>query len=139
MASAETPSYPTDPLSCANTEHFRLSHMVWNAEFDFSSKTICAFCEYKFSVCSQGETPLLLLLDIHGIQVIRASDCIKNRDLKWEVGSPTVLGAPLSIHLLSDMLTEKREIKLGLEYRTSPNATAVQWLAPEQTKGMWHF
>ena len=127
-------SYPTDPLSCANTEHFRLSHLQWEADFGFASKTISAVCEYKFRVSSQREAPLLLLLDIHGIQVVRVSDCVKNRELKWEIGSATVLGSSLSIHLLSDMLTDK-ELNVRVEYRTSPDATAVQWLAPKQTKG----
>ena len=136
MAATETVCYPSDPLSCANTQHYRLSHMAWDAEFDFSSKTISAACEYKFKICSQGEAPLLLLLDIHGIQVVRASDCVKNRELKWEIGSPGVLGSPLTIHLLSDMLMDSRELRVRVQYMTSPEATAVQWLAPEQTKGM---
>ncbi|KAI6657707.1 hypothetical protein LOD99_452 [Oopsacas minuta] len=135
MATTET-IFPTDPLSCANTKDYRLSHLVWEADFDFSSKIISATAELHFNICSSGVPSPLLILDIHNIQVIEVCDCVSNRKLKWEIGASSVLGTSLSITLFSDMIVGKDELKINIEYKVT-NATAVQWLAPEQTKGMF--
>ena len=137
MASLEYETPPKDLLSCANTEDYKLRHLDWEAEFDFSSKTVTAAAELHFRVCASASgLASVLLLDTHGINVRRVSECESNRELKWELGETGVLGAPLSIHLVSDMLGgERKELKIRVEYATSPDATALQWLAAEQTKG----
>ena len=134
MATAEN-QFPIDPLSCANTRDYRLHHLVWEADFNFTSRIISATAELHFKICPQGGSPLKLLLDTHNIQVLGIWDCVSNRKLEWETGAASVLGSPLSVTLFGDMVTDKEELMIKIEYSVS-DPTAVQWLAPEQTKGM---
>jgi aminopeptidase N len=77
-----------------------------------------------------------LILDTHDLKIRRVeagSPSGSFEPVDYEIGpSDAILGAPLTIELPSDAS------HVRIAYSTSPNATALQWLAPAQTAGKKH-
>src|SRR5690606_22636198 len=73
-----------------------------------------------------------VVLDVNGL-AIRGVTAEDGRLLEWEVGpADPVLGQPLRITLPEGVT------RIAIDYRTSPDARALQWLEPQQTAGGEH-
>jgi len=116
-----------DPHSCWDTNNAKIKHIDFDLQVDFQQKALKGTAEYKF------DRPLdaTVSLDSRDLQIerIRALD---GRELKWSLGESNFLGQVLTIH-------DTRGLNgLRIHYATSPQASALQWLDPQQTAGKAH-
>lgn len=113
-----------DIHSQANLSEVQLTHLSWDADIDFGKKTIKATARWNFQI---QKTTNRLILDTR--QLLVHSVKVDNREVMFEWGSfDPILGSPLIIHLDSDNHT------VEIAYETSPEAEALMWLNPAQTK-----
>jgi leukotriene-A4 hydrolase len=115
-----------DPHSYADDSQPVADMLVWRARLDFSSHTLAGDALLRF----QQPTPAGPLdLDTRDLAVASVVDQ-DARALTFELAdAEPILGARLRIQLRAGT-TEVRIV-----YDTSPEATALQWLAPTQTSG----
>jgi leukotriene-A4 hydrolase len=77
-----------------------------------------------------------LILDSRALQIDETElspDGLRYREANFSIGKQDkVLGAPLRIDIAADTKFVK------IRYSTDPTATALQWLAPDQTAGKQH-
>lgn len=83
-----------------------------------------------------GSSGKQLILDSRALQIDETEvspDGLKYREARFLIGpADKILGAPLRIDIAPDTKFVK------IRYSTDPTATALQWLAPEQTAGKQH-
>lgn len=131
LMSTSLPSLTPDPHSYARPTEARVHHLVLDLTVDFASRTLTGQATWQLDR-STGATELLL--DSRGLLI----DAVllggaAGTPTTFELGSPDpVLGQALRIALQPD--TDR----VTLRYRTSPEAAALQWLAPEQTAERIH-
>jgi leukotriene-A4 hydrolase len=117
----------TDPLSFADPSQAAIRHIDFQLALDFDSETIHATAEYQVSPPANGS----LYLDAQGLQIESLQAGGKDLDWKYDREHET-RGRRLHISGLSN--TER----FTIEYRTSPEASALLWVAPQQTAGRVH-
>src|SRR4051812_31679140 len=114
-----------DPHSFADTEHPQATFFTWKARVDFASRTLHCEATLRFSAAGQGP----LDLDTRDLSI----DAIRDgggEPLAYSLApADPILGSRLRVELPAK--TEQ----ITIAYRTSPNATALQWLGAEQTAG----
>lgn len=117
-----------DPHSYADDAQPASEHLDWEARIDFERREIHARATLTFA--RPGEGPLDL--DTRDLQVDSVQDAFGNA-LRFELGeADPILGRRLRI------LLPVATAKVTIAYRTSPHASALQWLTPEQTSGGMH-
>ncbi len=117
-----------DPHSYTDLNQGQIRHIDMNLHVDFSSRTIEGDATYTFLSSSSGE----LHLDTRDLTVLSVKDSEGN-DLPFSMGTPdNVLGTCLIIQ------RNKPLEKLTVSYKTSPQASALQWLSPNNTAGKKH-
>ena len=125
-ADAELPALPHDVHSYAQPEKARVTHVSLDLTPDFTTKRIAATARLAVRREAGADT---VVLDTRDLEIKSVSD-VKGGALAYTVGAAKdFLGAPLSVALPSGSDT------VVIEYLTSPNAAAVQWLSAEQTAG----
>ena len=113
-----------DPHSHTDLTQPRQKHLVWKAEVDFAARTIRATATLRFD---GGGAPVDL--DSRGLAVESVTS-VDGRPFPFELGpSEPILGERLRITLAPGVDT------CVIRYRTGPDASALQWLEPEQTAG----
>jgi len=113
-----------DPHSHTDLTQPRQKHLVWKAEVDFAARTIRATATLRFD---GGGAPVDL--DSRGLAVESVTS-VDGRPLAFELGpSEPILGERLRVTLAPGVDT------CVIRYRTGPDASALQWLEPEQTAG----
>jgi len=138
-SSAETPAGPTraavrDVHSYGNPSEIRVLHadLTWDVLFD--RKILKGYAELL--VQRQGNTIGPLILDTRNLKIIRvqsSGDGSLYLPAKFTVGpADPILGAPLTIEV------SRIVQRVQIEYETSPEASGLQWMEPEQTAGKKH-
>jgi len=113
-----------DPHSHTDLTQPRQKHLAWKAEVDFPARTIHATATLHFD---RGGAPVDL--DSRGL-VVDSVTAADGRPLRFELGPPEpILGERLRVELPPGMDA------CIIRYRTGPDASALQWLEPEQTAG----
>jgi len=118
-----------DPHSYADDSHARVVKLVWDANVDFASRTIEAVATLELAEPSKAGP---LDLDSRALDVRSITDD-QGHAVAFAVGEDhATLGNRLSLTLREGT----RSVRI--EYRTSPDASALQWLQPAQTAGGQH-
>jgi len=117
-----------DPHSYFDTDHPRTRRLSLDLNVDFNRRIIAGSVTLQLDAEGAG----VMDLDTKGLDIgsvkTPAGDAIR-----FELGEPdSILGRRLRLHLPAGT----REIIV--EYRTSPEAVALQWLGPAQTEGGKH-
>jgi aminopeptidase N len=113
----------TDVHSFARPDEAVVRHISLDLDVDFERRVLRGSATVRFETTAEARQ---LVLDTHGLTIKRAS-------LPYTVGDEKpFLGRPLIIEL------DDTSQEVSIEYETSPDAAAVQWLAPEQTAGKQH-
>ncbi|HEV7665212.1 MAG TPA: M1 family metallopeptidase [Chloroflexota bacterium] len=115
-----------DPHSYADASQPVADFLVWRAQVDFAERTLSCEAILRFAeAVSAGP----LDLDTRDLFILSVTDDHDQR-LAYDLApAEPILGARLRIHLTGGA----REVRIT--YRTSPDATALQWLAAAQTSG----
>lgn len=118
-----------DPHSYADDAQPRTAHFDWRARVDFAERRLHAEVTLRFAAPAAGG-PLDLDtrgLDVHGVE---GED---GAALPFTLApADAILGQKLSIAL------PPGATRVTVRYRTSPEASALQWLEPAQTFGKEH-
>jgi leukotriene A-4 hydrolase/aminopeptidase len=114
-----------DPHSYTDSTQPTVDFIDWTARVDFDSRTLVAQATLSLLTPRGGA----LDLDTRELTIHSVSDD-RGESLEYTLFPPEpILGSRLHIHLVPDT----RAIRI--RYRTSPSASALQWLEPEQTSG----
>ena len=128
------PSIAHDIHSYANPELVRVSHLNLDLKVIFEQHTIQGTVILSIEQSPRGARQLIL--DSRALQIDETEvspDGLKYQESRFSIGkTDKILGAPLRIDIAPDTKFVK------IRYSTDPTATALQWLAPEQTAGKQH-
>ncbi|MBI1324069.1 aminopeptidase [bacterium] len=116
-----------DPHSFSRPDAVSLKHLDLKLTVDFATKTLQG--EALWTV-DRKDPAAPLLLDTKGLDILAvASD---GTGLKYAISEPRpIFGSKLEINLPAG--TDK--VKVLIRYRTRPDASGLQWVAPEGTAG----
>ncbi|MBL8916926.1 MAG: M1 family metallopeptidase [Archangium sp.] len=116
-----------DPHSVTDDAQPRTKHLEWSAHVDFETKRITATATLHFHEAAKADGPFDV--DARTLHVNKVS-ALDGELLTWEaLPADPILGTPLRVHV-------RRGMKgVRFEYRTAPDASALQWLEPSMTHG----
>lgn len=132
--SIEEPPAPspesTDVHSAARPGEVAVEHLVLDLEVDFDAEQLVGRASHTLARTPGSGSQLVL--DTHGLD-IRNVTLDDGKETGYRLGvEKSMLGRSLSI----DLLDETRVVHV--DYATSPDAAALQWLSPAQTAGGEH-
>ncbi len=113
-----------DNHTYAKPEVAVITHLDWDATVDFDSKTITATAVFAISTLEgAGE----IIFDTNDLNITKIKD-EEGNELSFNVGEEQpFLGSPLTVKL------NETTKNISINYTTSANAEALQWLSPKQT------
>lgn len=116
----------TDPHSYAQPNDAVITNLYWNASVNFDRKEISGVATFDLKT---SENATKVIFDTKDLTISKVSDGNGNI-LPFELGADDeYMGVPLEIEISPETK------KVAIEYTTSPNAEALQWLNPMQTAG----
>lgn len=122
----ETEVMKQDPHAYSRPAEAKVTHLIWNAVVNFDKKTIAGTASWSVENAANADS---IILDTKGLQ-IRNITLDNNIPAKYRLGhADPILGQPLAISIA----LETRVIHI--QYETSPDAEALQWLTAQQTAG----
>lgn len=117
----------TDQHSFANSNEVMVTHLDWNAKIDFENQIISATAVWQLS----DHTTNTLILDTKGLTILKIT-LDGDKETNWILGDTVpdqpFLGEPLIIAIEPNTKT------VHIDYLSSPDAAAVQWLTTAQTR-----
>jgi leukotriene-A4 hydrolase len=125
-----------DPSSLSNPHEAVLTHLSWEASVDFANCRFLAKAKYTVKFLSECST---LRLDTSGLDIHSVS--IDGTPVTFSLSVPDKLkphlGSCLEIALPSTLIIRpgKTSATLLIEYATTKECSAAQWLPPAQTAG----
>ena len=136
----EAPADDYDPardyFTFADTDAFVTEHLALDLDIDFDMKEFRGFAMLR--VRRQDPQAGVLVLDTRDLTIASVT-ILENGNAataKFAFGEPhDLLGTPLEISLPNDT---GDAFDVMIEYATSPQSTALQWLPPELTAGGKH-
>jgi aminopeptidase N len=128
-----------DHFSHANTSQFLTRHLELDLVVDFDRQVLGGFVIHHMECLDPDAEEIVL--DSRGLHIDRvqlATPAAAAIELPFELapGDP-VRGEALRIRL-PDHWACAGEFELKIDYQTGPQASAIMWLAPEQTAGGHH-
>lgn len=118
-----------DYHSFSNPDEITVTHLDLDLTAKFDSKQLVGSA--TLSVTRENEDAEVLTLDTRELKI--ASVSVNGEPVEFELGKTDPdLGTPLNIQLPDGA------DKVTINYATSPSASGVQWLTPEQTAGKRH-
>ncbi len=120
----------TDPHSFSRPEEVAVTHLDLDLAADFTARRLAG--EAVFRVQRHAASADRLILDSRDLDIsaVEARTGGAWQAVDWHLGeADAVLGAPLEIALPAGA------DRVRVQYRTRPEASGLQWLAPEQTAG----
>ncbi|VVC97007.1 unnamed protein product [Leptidea sinapis] len=122
---------PLDPSSFSRPEQAIIEHVDLILHVDFEQKQLNGDVMLTVSTLMNINE---LILDTSNltIEMIELED---GSELKYKVDEHlTYYGSKLTI-IFNKTIISGQKIKIRIKYKTSPSATALQWLEPKQTSG----
>lgn len=117
-----------DPHSYFDTDQPRAKHVRLDWTIDFQEHRLVGTATLELEKAGSG----VLDLDSKDLEIESVRDQ-RGGDIRFEIGEPDeILGRRLRLHLPDGTRA------VTLRYKTSTEAVALQWFAPEQTAGKRH-
>jgi len=112
-----------DEHSFSEPNKARVNHLNLTLQVDFDQRKLYGTAEYDISLAA-GTTEIIL--DTDELNIVKVNS--GKDELSFVIGKKDeIKGRPLTIQL------PENTTKISIQYETSPQAKAVQWLSPEQT------
>lgn len=131
---AAPPRIAHDIHSYANPDSVRVRHLNLDLKVVFEQHTIQGTAILTIERIARNAKELVL--DSRALQIDETEvspDGVKYQEARFSIGkADKILGAPVRIDIAPDTKFVR------IRYSTDPTATALQWLAPEQTAGKQH-
>jgi len=114
-----------DAHSYSNPAEIVVQHLDLNLKADFSTKKLVGFVDLQVKNLTHADT---LRLDTYNLKIesVKVNDAPVKFILK---PADEILGSELAIPVTASTKV------VTINYETSPDARALQWLSPEQTAG----
>jgi len=120
----------TDEHSWAQPQHVSIDHLALDLALDFDARTISGTARYTLNWKDANTHTLALDTRDLTITEVSAETGTGWQPLPFTLDTPDpILGARLLIE------TPQQPARIQVTYRTSPDASGLQWLAPEMTEG----
>jgi leukotriene-A4 hydrolase len=135
-AALATTAHAADPHSYAETDKFVVRHVVLDLRTDFEAHRLAGTAELTVEQVDPAAGELVLDtrdLEISAVHLIETSDSAKVLAFKLAEADP-VLGSKLTIEF-PHCCAATSQMRIRIAYRTSNEASALQWLEPAQTFG----
>ncbi|KAG0341414.1 Leukotriene A-4 hydrolase [Podila humilis] len=125
---------PYDPTSLSNLDLVKTIHIHMDLTVDFAAKALLGSATLEIEAIGDQVTMLILDTSYIDIQAVSADGTA----LKFELQQRhEKYGSPLSIQL-GTVLAKGERLKILVQYATTQDCTACQWLEPSQTVGKKH-
>ncbi|XP_028167560.1 leukotriene A-4 hydrolase isoform X1 [Ostrinia furnacalis] len=125
---------PQDPSSFSRPELAIVRHVSLSLNVDFENKVLSGLASLKFDVLEDSEE---VILDVSNLS-IESVELADGTQLKYNLSDPIPnFGSKLTITLPKQAISGEK-LKISIKYKTSPTASALQWLDPNQTSGKKH-
>lgn len=138
-APADTGDLARDYFSFANIDGFLTDHLDLSLTVDFDAEQLHGSA--TLTMRRVDADAIEIVLDTRDLTIESAAVSAVSSgpvDADFRLGeSHEIMGTPLIVSVPSELQSESN-ITLTIEYRTSPTATALQWLPPELTAGAKH-
>jgi aminopeptidase N len=136
LALLALPAAAADPHSYAEPDRFRVRHVALVLDADFESHRLAGTAELTVEQLDPYASELHLdTRDLEIRSVHRVEPSGEARVLAFTLGPrDPVLGSKLTIRF-QKCCAATQLMRIRIAYRTSPEATALQWLEPAQTFG----
>ncbi|CAH4029142.1 unnamed protein product [Pieris brassicae] len=122
---------PLDPSSYSRPELAVVKHVELKLNVDFEKKQLTGEALLTVNVLDTIEE---LILDSSNL-TIESIETEDGKALNFTLADPVPnYGSKLTIPL-PEPATANQHLKIRIKYKTSPSATALQWLEPKQTSG----
>jgi len=139
------PTSPFDKSSFANNDKIVVEHYDIHWTANFQSKQLIGHVNIRARVIDADVKQMVL--DARSIRITKVAN--NEKELIWHQdtstttdaqGYPQVFGHPLLIEIGGDneKLSVDQVINLRIEYATTEQSEAIQWLSKEQTVGKQH-
>lgn len=117
-----------DPHSYTDQDQARIERILWKAKVDFAAKRLEAEATLLFASRATGTVDL----DTRALEILSVTDA-ENQPVRFTVfPADPILGSRL------ELAVPPATAAICIRYRTSPEASALQWLQPTQTAGGKH-
>ena len=129
-------AHAADPHSYAETDKFIVRHVALDLRTDFEARRLEGTAELTVEQVDPAADRLALDtrdLEVGSVQLIEASGRAKVLAFKLAEPDP-ILGSRLTIEF-PHCCAATAQMKIRIAYRTSAEASALQWLDPAQTYG----
>ncbi|CAJ0572472.1 unnamed protein product, partial [Mesorhabditis spiculigera] len=120
-----------DPCSCANGDEVQVSHYALRWHVHFPLKMLIGSVTLTAKVL---KTTQHVWLDVRDLSIRSVTVCGKNADFRIAPNVYTFFGSRMKIYLPVDCQREGQELEIVIDYSTSPDASALQWMKKEQTQ-----
>ncbi|KAF9146590.1 Leukotriene A-4 hydrolase [Mortierella sp. GBA39] len=125
---------PYDPTSQSNIDELKTNHIHLDLTVDFSAKTLTGSAELELEAITDKVSKVVL--DTSYIDVRSVSS--NGKALQFNLAKRhEKYGSALTI-TLGTTLSKGTKTKVNVEYATTQDCTACQWLEPSQTVGKKH-
>jgi len=127
-----TPATGPDEHSYAQPAQVAIEHLALDIMLNFDVNTIAGTATYTLDWKDQHARTLML--DTRDLTIIKVE---ADTNTGWEP-LPFTLDTPdpiLGARLLIEIETPQHPAQIRVTYRTSPDASGLQWLTPEMTEG----
>lgn len=125
----------TDVSSYSNPGDVRARHVDIDWTIDFSSQVISGSCTHILDILIDGADTVVF--DSRNLTIARVA--VNGQEVVAEIGERhAVLGSKVTVPIPAPLRKQGTAISVRFDYSQSPQASAVQWLDQEQTKGGQH-
>jgi leukotriene-A4 hydrolase len=125
---AEQPMAARDPHSYSKPEEVRVEHLALDLDVDFAKKQLSGSATLRVKKVAANATTLVL--DTRDLDIRKVTLQPGGAAAQFKLGEAhPIFGRALEIPLNPDTTA------VTIEYSSSPNAAALQWLEPPQTAG----
>ena len=115
-----------DPHSFSKPSEAVVTHLKWTANVDFSKQVIHATASWMIKKTPDAD---IILLDTKGLNITKVT-LNDGTPAEFRLADPdSLLGRALAVLIRPDTR------QINIEYETSPEGEALQWLTPAQTAG----
>ncbi|XP_018324021.1 leukotriene A-4 hydrolase [Agrilus planipennis] len=125
---------PLDPSSYSRPDEALVTNIVLSLNVDFNKRAFNG--SVKLDITKVNPKAKEIILDVKDLNIVDVTDYFENQKLKYEISDPFAdFGSKMTVELPEN---NKTSYTLLINYSTSPNASGLQWLKPEQTLGKKH-
>ncbi|KAG0242233.1 peptidase family M1-domain-containing protein [Mortierella sp. GBAus27b] len=125
---------PFDPTSQSNLDEVKTNHIHLTLAVDFAAKTLVGTADLEVQAIADNVSKVVLdtsFIDVRSVTVA-------SQKLKFSLGGRhKKYGSALTIELPAP-LAKDQKTTITVEYATTQECTACQWLEPSQTVGKKH-